>query len=152
MANCVVYFLAVVAGFHRAKFLDILLTHVDTTRITLHNSKRLISYTQKEDSGSPELVQLQFADGTTASADVLLGADGIHSPTRHAVLNEVAAKLEAAGGSQKATRLRKSCEALWSGTTCYRALIPSERLKTLNAEHRSLTRPLLVSYIFSLRE
>ena len=139
-----------VAGFHRAQFLDVLLSLIDKDRITSHNSKRLTSFVQTDDINTP--IQLNFADGTTAHADVLVGSDGIHSAVRHTLLKSIADKLEATGGSdnlKQAADFRDSIEAVWSGTTCYRAVIPCTRLKVLNPEHRSLTRPLLVSVPFS---
>ncbi|PTH90247.1 salicylate hydroxylase [Streptomyces sp. A244] len=46
----------------------------------LHLNRRLVRF---EDRGSAVL--LEFADGTTAEADVLVGADGVHSVVRRAV-------------------------------------------------------------------
>ena len=40
--------------------------------------KRFTGYTETDDG-----VIAEFADGTTAQGDVLIGADGIHSPVRH---------------------------------------------------------------------
>ena len=113
--------------------------------MVLHNSKRLTSYSQTDDADGP--VQLNFADGTSAKADILIGCDGIHSAVRHTLLKSVADKLEADGGSDRlrqASDLRDSIEARWSGTICYRAVAPCHRLRALNPGHRSLTKPMLV--------
>ncbi|WP_330241504.1 FAD-dependent monooxygenase [Streptomyces sp. NBC_00525] len=52
---------------------------------------------------------LRFADGTEARADAVVGADGIHSAVRH--------------------HLFGPDEAVFSGTSGYRALVPMERLR-----------------------
>jgi 2-polyprenyl-6-methoxyphenol hydroxylase-like FAD-dependent oxidoreductase len=41
-------------------------------------SKRLISYTESSD----RTVTLNFADGTSVQADIVVGADGVHSSVR----------------------------------------------------------------------
>ncbi|MFG2550183.1 FAD-dependent monooxygenase [Streptomyces sp. NPDC048581] len=51
---------------------------------------------------------IRFADGTEEEADAVIGADGIHSVVRHSVFGPE--------------------EAVFSGTSGYRALIPMERL------------------------
>ena len=117
----------------------------------MHNGKRLSSYEQANDLDIP--IQLDFTDGTSAKADVLIGCDGIHSPVRHALLKSVADRLESEGGSDNLARaadLRSSFEAQWSGTVCYRAIIPSSKLKVLNPEHRSLKRPVFVSRLLRI--
>ncbi|KAL2809391.1 putative monooxygenase [Aspergillus granulosus] len=45
--------------------------------ITVHWGKKLVATTMSEES-----VMVQFADGTTASGDMLLGCDGVHSVVR----------------------------------------------------------------------
>lgn len=54
-------------------------------------------------------VQLEFADGTTASVDVLIGADGIHSVVRTAMLGPE--------------------QPQFTGVVAYRAVVPVERLE-----------------------
>jgi salicylate hydroxylase len=49
----------------------------------VHLGKRVEGIEQAEDSGG---VVVRFADGSTATADCLIGADGIHSVTREYVL------------------------------------------------------------------
>ena len=51
----------------------------------VHFRKRLVRYEQ-DTSGAT----LYFADGNTASCDVLIGADGIKSPTRYCLYAEKA--------------------------------------------------------------
>jgi salicylate hydroxylase len=52
---------------------------------------------------------IRFADGTTVEADAVVGADGIHSVVRDSVFGPD--------------------EAVFSGTSGYRALVPMERLR-----------------------
>jgi salicylate hydroxylase len=75
---------------------------------TVHHGHRCVSVVDDEGSGAAEL---EFADGTTASADVVVGADGVHSAVRRHV----------AGPS----------EAVYSGTIGYRGLVPVEALPSL---------------------
>ncbi|KAL2011114.1 hypothetical protein VTN00DRAFT_3832 [Thermoascus crustaceus] len=60
---------------HRAEFLELLVSEIQTRgAATLHSNKQC----QKlEDRG--ETMTVTFADGTTATADLVIGADGIHS-------------------------------------------------------------------------
>lgn len=85
-------------------------------------------------------VTLQFADGTNATCDVLIGCDGIKSVIRR----EMFTRLAINGG----TDMLKYVEPVWTGEVVYRGLIPSESVP-LNAgqRHRVLSRSTLVSYI-----
>ena len=71
---------------HRAHFLDELVKSVPPQRA--HFNKRLQHIEDK--NGDP--VYLRFSDGTTATADVVIGADGIHSTVRKHLLGVEAAK------------------------------------------------------------
>lgn len=61
----------------RADLLDVFIEEVGKVGIPIHYKKRLISI--KDDEGG---VTATFADGTTDTADLLLGCDGIHSSVR----------------------------------------------------------------------
>ncbi|MCU1683714.1 MAG: monooxygenase [Amycolatopsis sp.] len=63
------------------------------------------------DSGEHD-VRLKFADGRTASAEVVIGADGVHSTVRNWLT----------GGPG---------DAMYSGTSGFRGLVPVERLPSL---------------------
>lgn len=65
------------AYFYRPHLQQALLEHVDPSRI--HLTKSFLSLVF--DKSTRKLV-ITFTDGTTASADILLGADGIHSAVR----------------------------------------------------------------------
>ncbi len=71
---------------------------------TLHFGKRLSGVTERDDD-----VMLSFEDGTTAQADIVIGADGINSRLREALL-----------GAEK---------PVYSGWVGHRALIRGDRLR-----------------------
>lgn len=129
-------FLAGGLSFHRADFLNCLINNVDKDMTKTHFSKRLRSYTKSSDV--TEQTILLFTDGTTASCDVLIGADGIHSATRRNLLDNVArtweSNLNGDVMDDPKSLLRKK-EPTWSGLVSYRALIPSERLRNVNPNH-----------------
>lgn len=64
---------------HRADLLNVLLRALKPG--TFHSRKRLEGLDQKSDS-----VSLKFADGTSADADIVIGADGINSRVREILL------------------------------------------------------------------
>ena len=72
----------------------------------LHLGRRCVGVDER-DSG----VELRFADGTTAGADLVVGADGVHSVVRPHVAGEVRGK--------------------YSGTVGYRGLVPVEDMPSL---------------------
>ncbi|KAI1412210.1 salicylate 1-monooxygenase [Hypoxylon sp. FL1857] len=63
--------------FYRAHLQEALAKHVDPSRIHLSKSFEYVSF----DEGTKKLI-ITFTDGSTATADIILGADGIHSPVR----------------------------------------------------------------------
>ena len=89
----------------------------------MHSSKRLVSYVDPEDTSSP--VRLTFADGTTTTCDVLVGADGVKSSVRAAMLESLASRAQDAAEAEK---LRDCIPPRFSGATMYRAIIPKEKL------------------------
>ncbi|QQQ79555.1 FAD-dependent monooxygenase [Saccharothrix sp. 6-C] len=74
---------------------------------TVHLGSRCVAVTERRDS-----VELRFEDGTTHTADLVVGADGIHSVVRNSLAVD---------------------EPRFSGQVIYRALIPSDRLPFLPA-------------------
>jgi salicylate hydroxylase len=83
-------------GIHRADFHQLLLDAFDGSPVW---GRRCVAV---DETGSA--VELSFADGSTASADVVVGADGLRSVVRGHVT-----------GSE---------EAVFSGMSCYRGLVP----------------------------
>lgn len=91
-------------GVHRADLQRILATACGTERV--HLDRRLVDLSSTEDG-----VRLVFADGDSAEADVVVGADGVHSTVRQWVSAEDT--------------------AVYSGTSGFRGLIPVEQLPRL---------------------
>ncbi|CDO72514.1 hypothetical protein BN946_scf184980.g55 [Trametes cinnabarina] len=131
--------------FHRAQFLDVLVDHLPAgvahfgRRLTFYNTAQTTSQTSgRRDSE----ITLYFADGATATCDLLVGCDGIKSVIRKKMLEDLVNKH---GGSPT---LLEHIEPIWSGTIAYRGLIPVSRLKTGGKEHRTIQTPMMhvVSY------
>jgi len=95
---------------HRAKFLDALVALVPPERA--HFGKRLVNLEDNTTAGGGLL--LHFKDDTTAEADAVIGADGIHSHTRDYVLKDEPDK--------------DKCQPMYSGATAYRNLLPMEKV------------------------
>lgn len=87
---------------------------------------------------SLEHIRLNFKDGSTATCDILIGADGVKSAVRGCIFERLAKEAENEGDSLKAEELRAHVKAKFSGATVYRTLIPAEALKKVSPEHRSL--------------
>ena len=132
--------------FHRPEFLDCLATKLPRDRASVHFGKRLVSYSVSSESN--RAITLEFKDGSTATCDVLLGADGVHSATRKSLLELAALELEATqGGIDAATSLRGKIDLLWTGLTAYRTIINADKLRALNPNHSALIGPQFVSII-----
>jgi salicylate hydroxylase len=126
-------------GIHRAEFHEGLLNRLPS-RCHTFTSKRLERYTQQPDSP----IQLQFQDGSTATCDILIGADGIKSAVRKRMLQEAAAEVEMQNWDAEATELRCLIEPRFSGVFSYRTLIPAERLSRIAPQHRVFSCPVQV--------
>lgn len=87
---------------HRADLHQQLLSSIDSI---LHIGRRCVSVEEQ-----PEGVQLRFEDGSVYEADVVIGADGIHSLVRDSLAMD---------------------EPSFSGQSIYRGLIPGDRLPFL---------------------
>jgi salicylate hydroxylase len=90
---------------HRADLLSMLTARVPGER--LHLDHRLTGFTDHGDR-----VDMQFANGARASADVMIGADGIHSTVRGLLF----------GAEQP----------LYTGCVAYRGLVQAERIAHLD--------------------
>ncbi|KAI0640657.1 hypothetical protein C8Q79DRAFT_1004238 [Trametes meyenii] len=121
---------------HRADMVDVLVKNLPAS-CSIHTSKRLVNYTETSGGGSAAYT-LHFADGTSAEADVIIGADGIKSKTR-ASMYEYAHQLDCPPDvtREKCERCSKATPK-WTGTVGYRYLIPSEKMREVNPEHHAL--------------
>jgi salicylate hydroxylase len=89
-------------GMHRADLLDLLAAGLPAGIV--HTGHRAVGFEQ-----GGELARVTFANGATAQADVVVGADGIHSELRPHVF--------------------PPSTPVFHGTISYRGLVRSERLK-----------------------
>ena len=118
--------------FHRARFLDVLVKHLPSG--VAHFRKRLATYSQLP-SG---IVNIEFADGTSASCDVLLGCDGIRSAVRKRMFEEEAVV-------RGEPELLKHVEPMFSGSIVYRTLIPAELLTNQDgSKHPAMLAAMMV--------
>lgn len=92
-------------GFQRAEFLQVIYEAVSKNpKVRLHTNKRVSKVLAVADGH----MKITFEDGTEAAADLVIGADGIHSVIRSKYLQD---------------------EAIFSGTIAYRALIPTDKVR-----------------------
>ncbi len=91
-------------GVHRADLQRILGDALDSDG--LHLGHRLVDLEQQRNT-----VTLRFGNGRVEEADIVIGADGVRSAVRHFVT----------GGEQ----------AVYSGTSAFRGIVPVERLPSL---------------------
>ncbi|TFK16620.1 salicylate 1-monooxygenase [Coprinopsis marcescibilis] len=110
--------------FHRHDFQQTLIQHLPSS-CKMHHSKRLSTYTSLPNGK----IRAYFEDGTQVTCDLLIGADGIRSTVRDTMLREKAAKHADVGNFEDAYQTLVANQPLWSGTMCYRGLIPMEKVK-----------------------
>ena len=110
---------------------------------TVHPRKRLVDYIEPEHehAHSTSPIRLGFADGTTATTDILIGADGIRSAVRKTMF-EAASKDT---GNDEAD-LTQYVDAIFTGMFVYRALVSTETLSKEDPENISLKEFTLVSF------
>ncbi|KLO12216.1 FAD/NAD-binding domain-containing protein [Schizopora paradoxa] len=104
-----------------------------------HFSKRLVHYTENDRN----IVTMTFADGTTAEADILIGADGVKSFTREKMYRDLAKAAEKNGDIAKAKQLEDFILPSWTGTYAYRSLVETEKLLKAQPGHQAATTPLM---------
>jgi salicylate hydroxylase len=122
-----------------AEFHEVLLNRLPSCCRT-SPSKRLESYEQQP--GAP--IMLHFQDGSTATCDVLIGADGPRSAVRKTMFEEAATLAESQHRNADATELRNLSNLRFSGVFSYRAHIPAERLSGISPQHRVFSSPVQV--------
>lgn len=100
--------------FYRAHLQQALLEHVEASIIHLNKSFESVTFDQDRQE-----LNITFGDGTTAAADIVLGADGIHSKVR--------------------TFFVPTTKAAWTGWVAFRSVFPASALAGLDvpdeAEH-----------------
>lgn len=101
---------------HRARFLDELAKLIPEG--VAHFGKRLVRVVEPGSTDASPLL-LHFTDGTTAMADCVIGADGVHSTVRKHLLG---------AASPAAT-------PVFSGIVAYRGLVPMEIAEDLLGEY-----------------
>ena len=106
--------------------------------ITPHFSKRLINFDQDSKG-----VTLNFEDGSSAQAHVLVGADGIGSPTRKALYTQLAERTFGTDSAQ-AESLKANGDPIWAGVHIYRFLIDSTKVRATRPDHEALKDTILV--------
>lgn len=122
-------------------------------RERVHFRKRLTRYEQL-----PNGITLHFADGSVANCDVLIGADGIKSPTRYCLYAE---KAELEKDEADKSALLRYAVPRWSGMgrhlkphcylrsdflVAYRGLVASNEVeKELGHPHRCTGELIMVS-------
>ncbi|KAF4593195.1 hypothetical protein EYR38_008907 [Pleurotus pulmonarius] len=105
-------------------------------------SKRAIDFIVEDKSAQVSVV---FSDGTRDTADILVGADGVHSTTRKCFFADLANRQT---DPVKAEAYLRLVLPKWSGTYAYRCNVPAEALQAKFPGHRALTNPYIhvVSY------
>jgi salicylate hydroxylase len=93
--------------FHRAELLEILASALPND--ALHLDHRCVGLAQHS-----ERVEVAFSNGAAADADVVIGADGIHSTTRELIMERESPR--------------------FSGHVAYRGLVAAERVAHLGLE------------------
>ncbi|KAJ4343983.1 hypothetical protein N0V95_006468 [Ascochyta clinopodiicola] len=95
-------------GCRRSDFMDEMVNLIPERDLQLN--KDIVSVTEREDSG---LIHLVFKDGSTATADVVIGCDGIHSKMRELSLGQD----------------HPSCTPSYSHKYAIRSLVPMEKAR-----------------------
>ncbi|KAF8920765.1 FAD/NAD-P-binding domain-containing protein [Mucidula mucida] len=124
--------------FRRSHFHAALLKELPS-RTKTFTSKRLVSYTEPSNQSEP--IELHFQDGTTATCDILIGADGIKSAVRATMYTAAAEQAEKEGRSAEATKLRSHIKARFSGVEVFRTVIPADKLREFAPNHHAFQSP-----------
>ena len=120
---------------HRQHMIAVLKKRLPTS-CTVHPRKRLIDYTELEQQNARSVspIRLEFADGTTATTDVLIGADGIRSAVRKTLFETVASE----DNRDEKTNFEEYIDATYTGMLTYRFLVSAETLEKATPENRPL--------------
>ncbi|OJA15165.1 hypothetical protein AZE42_08928 [Rhizopogon vesiculosus] len=119
---------------HRQLLVDILKRHLPSS-CTVHFNKRLTKY-DKLSAGS---LVLHFADDSTETTDVLIGADGIRSSVRKTLFETLDRDIV------DSSKITHYTDASWTGTVVYRAILPAEKLSEIDPNNVALKEFVMVS-------
>lgn len=106
----------------------------------VHFNRKLVSYNQNVDA-----VTMHFEDGSSAQADILVGADGLASPTRKKMYTSMSEEIQQTD-PKRAEDLKKHCLPSWIGTHAYRALLSRQKLKETSPNNVFLNQFIVVSF------
>lgn len=134
-------------SFHRAVVQKVLLKHISPT-IRCHLSRQLVTFSTA-DPTAPGSIHLTFADGHTASCDVLVGADGIKSTVRRQLVRQGISAEERPSATLAVDEI---ANPVWSGTIAYRFLVDSAVIAQEMRGHRVLTTHVVVSSVLVLHK
>ncbi|KAJ7644892.1 hypothetical protein FB45DRAFT_898914 [Roridomyces roridus] len=109
-------------GLHRPTLLEILQSKISDD-CKIHTSKRLEGYDTLENG----VVNLIFSDGSTATADILVAADGVHSSTRASLFKTLGEE--------------QYIQPVFSGTIAYRGGFPKSKLAEAFPDHWAMNHP-----------
>lgn len=112
-------------GVHRAKYLDELVRHLPSEKARF--GKRLVGIEEREDG---KLV-MSFRDGSTATADAIIGCDGIKSRVRQAIVGPD----------------HPSAHPSYTHKYAYRGLVPMEVAVEAVGEERAKNSYMFVSHL-----
>ncbi|KAL4262743.1 FAD/NAD(P)-binding domain superfamily protein [Pleurotus pulmonarius] len=118
----------------RPKLLDMLQAKLGLN-CKLLLSKHVADYSY-DDSHSQVLIN--FSDGTTDSANILVGADGVHSTIRKLLFTALAHQ-----DPPNAESYLNHIPPKWSGTYAYRCNVSADALRARYPSHRSLSNPYI---------
>ncbi|TFK48371.1 FAD/NAD(P)-binding domain-containing protein [Heliocybe sulcata] len=122
---------------HRADVVDVLMAKIPKS-YSIQTSKRMTSYSRRDDGS----ITMRFADGSSTAADILIGADGVHSPTRKCLFRSMAED-EGVTDPARLEAIDKETGPVWTGTLAYRALVPTEALELVYPGHQACKRGIV---------
>ncbi|KAG1871765.1 hypothetical protein DFJ58DRAFT_652377, partial [Suillus subalutaceus] len=122
------------SNMHRKDLLDILTQSIPSS-CTVQFNKRLTKYEKQ----SPGSLILYFADDSTSTADVLVGADGIRSSVRKTFFEALSPD------TVDPSKIRHYSHPSWTGTLVYRSVFPAEKLSKLDPNNVALKNFIIVS-------
>lgn len=74
-------------------------------------------------------------DNSTATCDILIGADGLKSAVRKSLLTERSKQAAKAGRLAEAEDFLQKINPSWTGIVAYRGLVSAEKLKAYRDAH-----------------